>query len=91
VLVGHGLPAAPGDRVAKYAHAVAAEVTLRVADRWAEIIVDDDGVGGANAKAGGGLREPCDRGGARRPAEAHQHAVGTTVGARVPLTSGRIP
>jgi signal transduction histidine kinase len=47
--------------VAKYAHASAAVVTLRADDRWAEIAVADDGVGGAKAQAGGGLRGLCDR------------------------------
>jgi signal transduction histidine kinase len=74
--------------VAKYAHAIAAEVTLRVADGWAEIIVVDDGVGGATAQAGGGLRGLCDRvealGGRLTLAST---ASGTTVRARVPLVA----
>ena len=78
--------------VAKYARAAAAEVTLRVADRWAEITVVDDGVGGANAQAGGGLRGLCDRvealGGRLTLTST---AAGTTVQARVPLTAGGIP
>ena len=61
--------------VAKYAKASAVEVTLRADDRWAEITVTDDGVGGARAEDGGGLRglvRPSR--GARRPADAYQHA-----------------
>jgi signal transduction histidine kinase len=47
--------------VAKYADASAADVTLRGDDRWAEIAVADDGVGGARIGAGSGLRGLFDR------------------------------
>ena len=75
--------------VAKYAHASAAEVTLRGDDGWAEITVADDGVGGARTEPGGGLRGLCDRvealGG--RLSVASAAGVGTTVCARVPVTT----
>jgi len=74
--------------VAKYAHATAAEITLRADERWAEMTVADDGVGGAKTNAGGGLRGLCDRvealGGSLTVASV---AAGTSVQARVPLTA----
>jgi signal transduction histidine kinase len=73
--------------VAKYAKASAAEVTLHGDDRWAEIAVADDGVGGARAEDGTGLRGLADRvealGGRLTLASARGH--GTTVRARVPI------
>jgi signal transduction histidine kinase len=73
--------------VAKYAKASAVEVTLRGDDRWAEIAVADDGVGGACAEDGGGLRGLGDRvealGGRLTIASTRGH--GTTVRARVPI------
>jgi len=75
--------------VAKYAQASAAEVTLACGDGWAQITVADDGVGGADARAGGGLRGLCDRvealGG---QLSVTSTAAGTTVTARVPLDGG---
>ena len=47
--------------VAKYARASTATVTLRSDDRWAEITVADDGVGGAHPDQGSGLRGLADR------------------------------
>jgi len=47
--------------VAKYAGATEAEVSLRVAGGRVEIEVRDDGVGGADASAGSGLRGIADR------------------------------
>jgi signal transduction histidine kinase len=74
--------------VAKYAQASAAEVTLYGDDRWAEIAVSDDGVGGARTEDGSGLRGLCDRvealGG--RLTLASAPGAGTTVRARVPIT-----
>jgi signal transduction histidine kinase len=73
--------------VAKYAKASAVEVTLHGDDRWAEIVVSDDGVGGARAEEGGGLRGLGDRvealGGRLTLASTPEH--GTTVRARVPV------
>jgi signal transduction histidine kinase len=72
---------------AKYAKASAVEVTLHGDDRWAEIAVADDGVGGARAEDGSGLRGLGDRvealGG--RLTLASTRGQGTTVPARVPV------
>jgi signal transduction histidine kinase len=72
--------------VAKYAKASAVEVTLRGDDQWAEIAITDDGVGGARAEDGSGLRGLADRvealGGRLTLASKRGH--GTTVRARVP-------
>jgi signal transduction histidine kinase len=72
---------------AKYAKASAVEVTLHGDDRWAEIAVADDGVGGARAEDGSGLRGLGDRvealGGRLTLASTRGH--GTTVRARVPV------
>jgi signal transduction histidine kinase len=72
---------------AKYAKASAVAVTLHGDDRWAEIAVADDGVGGARAEDGSGLRGLGDRvealGGRLTIASARGH--GTTVRARVPV------
>ena len=73
--------------VAKYAEASAVEVTLHGDDGWAEIAVADDGVGGARAEDGSGLRGLGDRvealGGRLTITSTRGH--GTTVRARVPL------
>jgi signal transduction histidine kinase len=73
--------------VAKYAEASAVEVTLHGDEGWAEIAVADDGVGGARAEAGSGLRGLGDRvealGGRLTLASTRGH--GTTVRARVPV------
>jgi signal transduction histidine kinase len=73
--------------VAKYAQATYASVTVRRADGRAVIDIRDDGVGGADATAGSGLRGLQDRVGAldgtlevRSPPGA-----GTLVTARIPL------
>jgi signal transduction histidine kinase len=74
---------------AKYAKASAVEVTLHGDDRWAEIAVADDGVGGARAEDGSGLRGLGDRvealGGRLTLASTRGH--GTTVRARVPVAT----
>jgi signal transduction histidine kinase len=61
-------------------------VTLRADEQWAEIAVADDGVGGANAQAGGGLRGLCDR---VEALSGHltlaSVTAGTSVKARVPV------
>ena len=73
--------------VAKYARASAAKVTLRGDDEWAELIISDDGVGGARPDLGSGLRGLSDRvealGGHLDVASAPDK--GTTVSARIPL------
>jgi signal transduction histidine kinase len=75
--------------VAKYAGASAVRVTLLGDDGWAEIAVADDGVGGARAEDGSGLRGLGDRvealGG--RLTIASARGQGTTVRARVPIAS----
>jgi signal transduction histidine kinase len=72
---------------AKYAEASSVEVTLRRDERWAEIAVADDGVGGARTDGGSGLRGLADRvealGG--RLTLTSARGRGTTVRARVPL------
>jgi signal transduction histidine kinase len=74
---------------AKYAKASAVEVTLHGDDRWAEIAIADDGVGGARAEDGSGLRGLGDRvealGGRLTLASTRGH--GTTVRARVPVAA----
>jgi signal transduction histidine kinase len=74
--------------VAKYAEASAVEVTLHGDDGWAEIEVADDGVGGARAEDGSGLRGLADRvealGGRLMITSTGGH--GTTVRARVPIS-----
>jgi signal transduction histidine kinase len=47
--------------VAKYAGAQTAEIRVRHTGGWAEIEISDDGVGGADAAAGSGLRGLADR------------------------------
>jgi signal transduction histidine kinase len=73
--------------VAKYADASSVEVTLHSEDRWAQITIADDGVGGARTEPGGGLCGLCDRvealGG--RLTVASGAGAGTTVRARVPI------
>jgi signal transduction histidine kinase len=75
--------------VAKYAKASAVEVTLRGDDRWVEIAVADDGVGGARAEDGSGLRGLADRvealGG--RLTVVSTPGQGTTVRARLPVAT----
>jgi signal transduction histidine kinase len=75
--------------VAKYARASTATVQLRGDDHWAEVTVADDGIGGARAGAGSGLRGLADRlealGG--RLSVASAPGEGTTVHARVPLSA----
>jgi signal transduction histidine kinase len=73
--------------VAKYANASAVEVTLHGDDRWAEITIADDGVGGACVEDGTGLRGLGDRvealGG--RLTLTSTPGQGTTVRAQVPV------
>ena len=79
--------------VVKYARASIARVTLRCDDRWAEIIIADDGVGGAAPGLGSGLRGLSDRiealGGHLTVASAP--AKGTTVTARIPMLGTTSP
>ena len=64
-------------------------MTLHGDDRWAEIAIADDGVGGARAEDGSGLRGLADRvealGGRLTLASTPGH--GTTVRARVPIAA----
>jgi signal transduction histidine kinase len=74
--------------VAKYARASIARLTLRADEKWAEVSIADDGVGGAQPEHGSGLRGLSDRvealGGQLTIASAI--AKGTTVTARIPMT-----
>jgi signal transduction histidine kinase len=73
--------------VAKYAHAETASVALSVCDDRVRLEIRDDGVGGADSSAGGGVAGLCDR------VEALDGALtvesppggGTTVTAEIPL------
>jgi signal transduction histidine kinase len=75
--------------VAKYANAGSAEISVQRSDGWAEIVISDDGVGGASANGGSGIRGLADR------VEALDGQLslesppgsGTTLRARVPLGS----
>jgi signal transduction histidine kinase len=73
--------------VAKYADAKGATVRLRRDDGWAEIVIADDGVGGARSEGGTGLRGLADRvealGGDLQVMS--ERGAGTTVRARVPI------
>ena len=75
--------------VAKYAKATAATVTLRADDQSVEIVITDDGVGGARVEGGSGLRGLGDRVealGGRLTVESVP-GEGTTVHARLPVTA----
>jgi signal transduction histidine kinase len=73
--------------VAKYAHASGARVRIEHRDGAAEVEVVDDGVGGADASGGSGLRGLADRvealGG--RLAVTSPEGEGTTVRAQLPV------
>jgi signal transduction histidine kinase len=72
---------------AKHARASHVEVNVRVADCAATAQIRDDGVGGANASAGSGLRGLADRVnalGGKLEIDSPPHA-GTTVRARIPV------
>ena len=73
--------------VAKYAQATHAEVSVSLDAAGARIVVADDGIGGAQADRGSGLRGLADRvealGG--RLALESPVGVGTTVRAVLPL------
>jgi signal transduction histidine kinase len=73
--------------VAKYAHADSAEVLVRRGEAWAEIVIADDGVGGARLEGGSGIRGLADRVEALDGRLDLQSAPGsgTTLRARVPL------
>ena len=75
--------------VAKYAQATEASVSVRATTGMSLVEVPDDGVGGADPAAGPGLRGLADPGrGARRPPRADSPpGDGTTLRARLPVTS----
>ena len=73
--------------VAKYARADSAEIRVEHGDGWVEIAIADDGVGGAKAEGGSGLRGLTDRVdalGGRITVDSPPGA-GTTVRARLPV------
>jgi signal transduction histidine kinase len=73
--------------VAKHARAHSVRIALQRRDGWAEIAISDDGVGGAGANAGSGLRGLADRLdalGGRLTVESRPGS-GTTVQAAVPI------
>jgi signal transduction histidine kinase len=72
--------------VAKYARAGSVEVRVTQDDGWAEIAIADDGVGGASAERGSGLRGLADRVDALdgRLLVESAPGAGTTVRARLP-------
>lgn len=76
--------------MAKYAHPRAVEVRLEVNDGEAVLVVDDDGIGGAQLGRGSGLRGLGDRvdalGG--RLVVASPPGQGTHLSVRLPLTVG---
>jgi PAS domain S-box-containing protein len=75
--------------VLRYARASSATVSLRCRDGWAVAEIADDGCGGADQRRGSGLRGLADRLSALRgrlEVESPQGG-GTTLRARVPLTS----
>jgi signal transduction histidine kinase len=76
---------------AKHAHASRAQVTARRREGWLELIVSDDGRGGADASAGSGLTGLVDRveaiGGTMHIDS--RAGVGTTVRVRLPVKSTR--
>jgi signal transduction histidine kinase len=77
--------------VAKYANASHARVTIARTDGHAEIVVADDGVGGASPDHGSGLRGLADRVealGGRLDIDSPPGA-GTTLRADIPLTDPR--
>jgi signal transduction histidine kinase len=72
---------------AKHARAEQADVAVRTEDGWAVVEVRDDGVGGADAVGGTGLRGLADRVGALGGAldVSSPPRGGTTITARIPL------
>jgi len=88
--------------VGKYAQAVRAEVTVRRTTHEVVVVVSDDGVGGADLRAGSGLRGLDDRlaaldgslrvesprGGGTRVEARIPYGAGTGAGARAPAPVG---
>jgi signal transduction histidine kinase len=74
--------------VARYSQASAAAVAVAAIDGRLEVAVSDDGVGGADASAGSGLRGLADRVAALdgRLEVRSERGSGTTVRAVFPLT-----
>jgi signal transduction histidine kinase len=75
--------------VAKYAQATAAQVTVTRRDGVAIVVVEDDGVGGADASVGSGLRGLADRVEALEGRLEIESAPGrgTLVRAEIPIAS----
>ena len=73
--------------VAKYAFASTVTVSVTADETWVSVVVDDDGVGGADSARGSGLRGLADRigtlGGTLRIESEAGH--GTRLTAEIPL------
>src|SRR5215472_15480884 len=80
--------------VAKHARVVHVDVRIRSQSDLVIVLIADDGVGGADPRAGSGLKGVADRVGALRPARAGQPGgVGNTAGCGDPgwVHAGRWP
>jgi signal transduction histidine kinase len=74
--------------VGKYSGATHADITVRLDGAWLEVEVHDDGMGGADASMGSGLRGLADRVNAMhgRLQVCSPPGRGTRVNARIPLS-----
>ena len=74
--------------IAKYAHAGEAAIHVAVDDGCLQLVISDDGVGGADTSAGSGLSGLCDRIEALDGTLTVEspHGEGTSVRAEIPLT-----
>jgi signal transduction histidine kinase len=78
--------------VAKYAHAHRAHVKAEAVDGRLELTISDDGVGGAQASAGGGLRGLQDRAAALHGTVAidSPRGAGTRISVVLPIADGAV-
>jgi signal transduction histidine kinase len=77
--------------IGKHARAQRAWIDLEVLDGWLEVVVEDDGVGGADPHGGSGLRRLADRARAAggRLEVTDRPAGGTRLRALLPMMSGQ--